>query len=361
MNLPIRKLTIEQFRGFQHLALEGLGRVNLIVGKNNTGKSSVLEAIRILASDAAPAVLFELVRLREEDTGTWNETEDGPVGFPLLSLFHGFPAVFQSLSPILLEIVEGKSPLRLSVGTGYFSEEPRPHGSPRQLPRENGLSWDSILYPCAEIASNEKVRWLPLKRIQTRFLISPVFPCEYISAFTGKETAPLAALWDRVALSSGEQDVIEALRLVDDRIKGVSMIAGGSTGQRTAIVKRENEDRPVPLRSFGDGLNRLFGIVLALVNAKGGMVLIDEFENGMHYTIQTDIWRWIFHLAARLEVQVVATSHSWDTVEAFQRAANETGEEGALIRLTRHGDAIVPAVFNRDELAIATRDQIEVR
>ena len=131
--------------------------------------------------------------------------------------------------------------------------------------------------------------------------------------------------------------------------------------QRTAIVRARNLPRPVPLRSFGDGLNRLFGIVLSLVNAKGGLLLIDEFENGMHHTVQLDAWRAVFELSGRLGIQVFATSHSWDSIEAFQKAASETPEEGVLVRLSRKGEDILSTIFAEDELAVATRDRIEVR
>ena len=139
------------------------------------------------------------------------------------------------------------------------------------------------------------------------------------------------------------------------------MVGAGPSQTRTAIVRAEGLPRPVPLRSFGDGLNRLFGIVLSLVNAKGGLLLIDEFENGMHHTVQTDTWRAIFRLAGQLDVQVIATSHSWDAIEAFQVAAAEAQDEGVLIRLARKGEDVIPTLFREDELAIATREHIEVR
>ena len=77
--------------------------------------------------------------------------------------------------------------------------------------------------------------------------------------------------------------------------------------------------------------------------------------------VQLDVWRAIFRLAKTLDVQVFATSHSWDAIEAFQKAAAETPEQGVLIRLTRKGDNIVSTLFREDELAVATRDGIEVR
>lgn len=115
------------------------------------------------------------------------------------------------------------------------------------------------------------------------------------------------------------------------------------------------------MRSYGDGLNRVFCLALSIINAKDGLLLIDEFENGMHHTVQYDVWRVLFRLAKSLNVQVFATSHSWDAVEAFQKAAAEDPEEGVLIRLSRMGDSVIPTVFTEEELAIATRDRIEVR
>ena len=94
---------------------------------------------------------------------------------------------------------------------------------------------------------------------------------------------------------------------------------------------------------------------------EGGILLIDEFENGLHYSVQLDTWRMIFKLATELDVQVFATSHSWDAVESFQKAADETTEEGVLLRLVRKGEKIFPVAFDEDELEIIARDRIEVR
>ena len=77
--------------------------------------------------------------------------------------------------------------------------------------------------------------------------------------------------------------------------------------------------------------------------------------------MQLDAWNTVFRLALDLDIQVFATSHSWDSIAAFQEAASQTPEDGVLVRLTRRGDNIVPTVFVEDELAVVTRDKIEVR
>ena len=81
----------------------------------------------------------------------------------------------------------------------------------------------------------------------------------------------------------------------------------------------------------------------------------------MHHSVQLDAWRAVFELSRRLDIQVFATSHSWDSIEAFQKAAAETPEAGVLVRLSRKGEDIVSTVFAEAELAVATRDRIEVR
>ncbi len=92
------------------------------------------------------------------------------------------------------------------------------------------------------------------------------------------------------------------------------------------------------------------------------MLLIDEIENGIHYSVQPELWQLIFQLARRLNVQVFATTHSWDCIKGFQRAAEkEKQEEGMLIRLGRRKGEAAVTLFDEEELGIATRQQIEVR
>ena len=100
-----------------------------------------------------------------------------------------------------------------------------------------------------------------------------------------------------------------------------------------AVVKLigELKDRPVPLKSLGDGAVRLFGVALALANSRDGFLLIDEVENGIHYSLQFDFWKMVMKAAHDNNVQVFATTHSWDCVRGFAWAASETEEvEGAL-------------------------------
>jgi hypothetical protein len=377
MKLRIGTIDIERFRAFRGLGIKGLGRVNLVTGRNNTGKSSVLEALRILASDASPSVINNILHYREEDTGELEE-QGRPIDteglFQISTLFNGFPQFSESNEPIVISTNGGQRPMKLTLRTQWVSEEREPDGARKLVLRQQGELFGepegSVPALMVEIGGTTRLWTLDYLRrgsyrprpFRSELGDEPRMACIFVSPYGGERTATLGALWDKIALSDREKDVVEALRIIDPGISAVSMVGGeGPRQPRTAIVRSANVARPVPLRSFGDGLNRLFGIVLSLVNAKDGLLLIDEFENGMHHRVQLDVWRTVFSLAQKLDVQVFATSHSWDSIEAFQKAAAEVPEEGALVRLSRKGEDIIPTLFREDELAVATRDRIEVR
>lgn len=377
MNPGISSLTIKGFRSIRSLELNELGRVNLITGRNNTGKSSILEALRILVSDASPPVLSRILRDREEDVSGIEDSSrpvDTESPAPVGSLFSGFPHISEIREPIDLRANGGKRSFKLTISVELFFEQREPGGSRRLVEQEEELALlETGQIPVLVIDSGAERRKLPLEHLKrylrNRFLLRPDAteeprpPCVFVSPYGGERTANLGTMWDKIALSDQEKEVGQALKVIDADITAVSMVGGGDTTRqvRSAIVRSRAFSRPVPLRSFGDGLNRLFGIVLALVNAKEGFLLIDEFENGMHHTVQLDVWRIIFRLSASLNVQVFATSHSWDAVQSFQKAAAEEPSTGVLLRLSRKGESLIATPFREEELVIATRENIEVR
>jgi len=114
---------------------------------------------------------------------------------------------------------------------------------------------------------------------------------------------------------------------------------------------------------MGDGINRILTIILALVNCEKGYLLIDEFENGLHHTVQEQLWRVIFYLVEKLDIQVFATTHSWDCIEAYENVLNdeEIKTDGKLIRLEHKNDKIRAVAYRKSQLKSATDFGIEVR
>lgn len=366
-------IEIKGFRTLQELALRDLGRVNLVTGMNNTGKSSVLEAIRLLASGGSVAALHDILTNREEVSERSRGEPTTPLepegSFIFSSLFSGFPSLSKATQPIALRANGGLRSFELGLEIGWFSERRSEDGLPQlvELP-DHGLFGADAGIPALKITSPDGQRRIRLQDDFLRFAYRRAtdteqrLRCAYVSPYSGRSTESLGELWDEIALSDRERHVIAALQIIAPEVIDVSFVGDSKRLGRKAMVRSTGFPRPVPLRSFGDGLNRLFAIILSLVNAQDGLLLIDEFENGLHYTIQADAWRLIFRVAAGLNVQVFATTHSGDTIRAFERAASEAkATDARLVRLTRKEDTIIPRVYPQERLAIAVRDEIEVR
>lgn len=369
--MPVKMLSsfeIRGFRAFDHLKLTDLGRVNLFVGKNNVGKSSLLEALWVYANQGSPNVLWSLLVDRNESESLSflriaDRLTDEEVENQLLAvryLFYGRNEKPESQIISLGSTENKKNTLTIeylmSTGRG------RDNSQPNFFPDDN-IENEEI--PALSIkAGNNNPILVRLDRIFTRRsreFLSPEIKSILVPA-SGLSRTEVSRLWDSITLSPLEKDVLDSLRILDSRIERVTLVGSMREGrERLPIVKISDFDQPLPLRSLGEGMNRIFGIALALVNAKGGMLLMDEVESGLHYSIQEKVWDFIFQTAKRLDVQVFATTHSRDCFEAFSRVSTASNEKGALIRLENKKGKIMPVAFDEKELAIAARDQIEVR
>ena len=181
------------------------------------------------------------------------------------------------------------------------------------------------------------------------------------------ENDEIARLWDKVALTADESRALEALRLVyGEKVTGVAVVGdeGGNVrrGARRPIVRIKGHELPVPLRSLGDGVTRIFSTAVALANSQGGFLVIDEAANGIHHSIQRNFWNLVLQTASENNVQVLATPHSWDCVVGFGEALEESGyQTGLLCHLSKSGEGIRATEYSGDDLQAAIRQGIEVR
>jgi ABC-type cobalamin/Fe3+-siderophores transport system ATPase subunit len=371
--LILNSLEIRRFRAFHHLRIEKLGRVNLIVGKNNVGKSCLLEALQLYANRAHPTFIWQILGAHDEDTRSALASPDYDVEevLPMVKyLFHGRRDITGPVEPIEIgpiNSLEEKLLLSIEFYTSKTDEEGRRTFhllQPTLFEEYTPPVENSIPRFFIQLGKNHNVVYPLDLRGSARLLRSGLKEINSVfTAANGLDKRKAAELWDKIALTDLQKEVLAVLRIVAPGLQDISVIGDpNSKRQRFTIVKVTGISDPLPIRSLGDGMQRLLGIALALVNAKDGLLLIDEIENGLHYSTQPDLWRLIFLLARELNVQVFATTHSWDCVTSFQQAAQENEqEEGMLIRLEHKNGNVSTTMFDEQKLAIAAHEQIEVR
>jgi predicted ATPase len=371
----LRSFIVRNFRLFDELRIENLGSVNLIVGKNNSGKSCLLEALHIYASDANPKTLVDMAVARDEH---WLSQVKKQEGQPLPDsenflryLFHGygFPEIGKTgieLGPISPEHD------RIQIVNRAYQLVDNQDGRRLRVPVDQGSLFDDIvnLQLALEIKKADKSEYLlPLSvdptsgvdyRRQMIFRVrEPRFSVQTVPTGSVNENL-LAQLWDNVNLTDLQDEVVACLRLIDASIKDVAFVGEGRS--RIAIIRKQGSQERLPLKNMGDGILRLFHIILAVVNVKDGLLLIDEFENGLYWGVQPQLWKTLFRISEKLNVQVFATTHSKDCVSAFRDAWAVNEDRGSFHRidsLPNKGIKCVP--YTHENLADAIDMYVEVR
>lgn len=379
----LNSLEIINFRNLRDLRLTSLKRINLFTGKNNTGKSTILDALFLYAMNVDVNYIYQLLDERGENyRGADNKSTVDLNIKALSSLFTNRIIGFDKSNTLCIGAMEstlfGETisnekfvSLRLvryydeiSDGISQFGEVSG--GSRRRIIIENEK--DSLNFDFEyglELRSGSSSYILPLNRDRPyRILgrsVGTQDTCEYIHTRNiDKETN--SKLWDNITLSEKENYVIDALKIIEPNVERIAFI-DENRKERTAIIKIKGNNNVLPLKSMGDGINRILTIILGLVNSENGYLLIDEFENGLHYSVQEKLWEIIFALSHRLNVQIFATTHSEDCISSFQSILNFDNNytDGKLIRLDLKSGEVSQVEFDSNDLKIATQQNIETR
>ncbi|HTX37114.1 MAG TPA: ATP-binding protein [Bryobacteraceae bacterium] len=363
----VESLRIAGFKLFRDITLPRLGRLNLFVGENNTGKSCLLEAVSLYAGRTPIMDVLQTAasrsteRLRPWDSGALTE-EGTSITHPVFDLFHRVGSEF------VREIVIGKvgdpSPFRveLQLRQRVTNED----GFLRYVPVTTGtLMPEGIETLLMVYRGDRQVGLITRRRLELHDRIvddeklsnDDALSVAFLPA-KGFSDEKAATLWDALVQGPGQELVLDWLRIVDPRIQDLTYIGAGS---RLALLKFEGQGR-VPLRSMGDGLTKLFHMALAVASASRGILLIDEFENGLHWRVQEELWHTLAKAARDFNVQVFCATHSRDCIEGFTAAVKEVGPGGAAIyRLERKGDDVFATDLPLINVDAAMREHAEVR
>ncbi len=347
---------IKNFRAFRDLTVEKLARVNLFVGTNNTGKTSLLDAVELLAGGGEPYFLYRVARRIDDRL---NDAVDARQLFHgrSLAVGNGFSIDGQSGRCVVVEI----EPIHDPSGDGG-----------RSMGEFSGPLFDD------DRASIAATRYLEIRGpgpgapFTWEFLPSGMLP--YRRSVSGKSTkepifhlgtAPMEVsqasdLWGRVVLTPQEEWVTEMLRVIEPNIERIAF--GAEDARGTFFIKMTGQTERVPMGSMGDGIRRLLGLALHLARCAKGTFLMDEIDTGLHYSVMVNMWRMVIDAAHRLDIQIFATTHSIDCIHALAKLyeqSPETANDVLLHRIDR--GAPTAMTYTVEQLRIAAEHHMEVR
>lgn len=361
----LRDIAIQNYRLFKDFQIDGLAQVNLIVGMNNSGKTSLLEAIYLLVNQNDPGRLTEILENRGEMTvERFAAKTTQPIDYQILQLFHG-----RQVLPNKVIRIGSQRDRQLNLQISLRSSERSSQIAQQKMPLmddttdseapilelvfDYGKDTTALKIPVRDdgAVGYKALRWLSRETHQHQFLTTNNLGYD-----------DLAGLWDTVQLTPEEDRVIEALQTLDPAVERIGF-ASRHMSNNVIRLKLRSQPEPIPLGSMGDGMRRILTLAITEIVAEGGVLLVDEIDTGLYYRAQTNLWRLLIQTAQRLNVQIFATTHSLDCVQAFQAAlSEETNEEvGKLFRLSVRSDSIQPVAYTARDLEIAIQQEIEVR
>ena len=375
----LTSIRLEKYRGFDQYRVRALARVNLLVGKNNCGKTSVLEAVQLLASGGDPSVLAGIARQRGEMVFVGEEREPYRRNMhPVVShFFHGHDfaagAYFavradDGLGEVTVRVVDAasvdatssdKQPLLFDeepdLGSGLAIRFEGPgHPAGNRLPpfpvTDEGVISQNVLRRYGRVPRADRDEGASVQFITPDSL----------------QPSSMSEMWDRVLQEGRESEVIGPMSILEPDLVGIYFLSGASGyqygGRAGILAALKGAQRRVPLGSYGDGMRRLFALSLSLIAAQGGVLLVDEIDTGLHYSVMGDMWRLTIEAASQANVQVFATTHSLDCVQGLAWLCENHPELKGEVSLQKIDCSLEEAVaLDAERVVVAVNQGMEAR
>jgi AAA15 family ATPase/GTPase len=327
-------LTIKNFRGFRDLKIEPLARVNLIAGKNDVGKTGVLEALYLLFANADQFFRFPSA-FRSSQERISGEPDDQERKDNFASFWRWLPHRNDSIGQI--QIIAGANEVQLKK---EYTQPPIYDLNFQYKKNDSEYVSRTVI---SHAGQGTPAGLLPLKVCSTRH----------------PQPAEDAELFNSLVLKKKKQKLMEALKKVEPRLEDLQYLKVGS---EPLVYVDLGLKELIPLTQLGQGVTRLFRFFSEMLVEEAKIVLIDEIENGVHHSVLSDVWKGIAAVALEEKLQVFATTHSWECIEAAHKVfASRDPNEFRLHRLEQIKGEIKAVTYDEESIDAALRFEMEVR
>ena len=349
----LKRLQIRNFRGFNALKIDQLSGINLIAGKNNSGKTSLLEAISLLvgAGDARLARNVNIIRGLELDSRV-SPAMIGPL----------WKQLFSDLDMERAIEIEGEHTSHGQLALKITSERQATPETALDLMEEtsaldhfseHALAFQYIDPSGKRVESQIRVKGqeFEINQPPTNASLGVII----LLSRTRNIRRDATRLGQLRRKKQGSL-LLKALQIVEPRLQNIEE---NSSSGIPMIWGDIGLSELVPLSAMGEGMTQIARLVLAIASVPDGVVLVDEVENGIHHSVLPDVWRAIDEAAKQFRTQIFATTHSFECVEAAHQAL---GPDDFLLHRLEVSDVENRCVtYEPDSIDAAIRHNLEVR
>ena len=349
----VQSMRIRRYRVFEDIEIAGLSRINLVTGRNNSGKTSLLEAMFLLSCAGDPNALFISNTIRAAESATQVRMLPEAYWKPL----------FLSLDTERAIEIEARHSVHGPLSLRLFLEKPDvielPLDKSGQVPVQGAIG-DSDFVLQYKVGAGEpvagRIRVAGEKfRIEKPDIAVPFLTRSLPTQLTSMEE--IAHLLGRLRKWKRGHLLLDALRIVEPRLQGIE---DNSSSGAPMIWGDIGLPELVPLSMMGEGMVRIARLVLGISSVPGGVLLADEIETGLHHSVLPDVWRIVDAAARQFDTQVIATTHSIECMRAAGAALIGNGGL-SLHRLEASESGNRCVTYNEDDIEAAIDYNFEVR
>lgn len=360
-----KSFRIENFRCFEDLKLDQLKRINLIAGKNNVGKTAVLEALFVHSGAFNPDLAVRLNGFRGVSKVQISIAKTAIMPWhPLFNKFDAsnvitFTSVDEYGEPVSMKLKEVSEIEELKQAALAIQPEVLGNGSIAISATTETIRALRLEY---ERTGQRRVAHAIMDNQGLHIEVVPPAPFQTVFLFSRGRVSSVeeADRFTKLVSSGKKQLLLDGLSILEPRLKNIELLT--FTGE-TTIHGDIGMGRPVPILFMGDGLMRLASVILAIAESPDGIVLIDEIENGLHFSVLKEVWRAINLVAGEFNTQVFATTHSFECVRAAHEAFTESAQyDFKYLRLDRTKAGNIRVVdYDEETMQTAIESGFEVR
>ncbi|MFH1075375.1 MAG: ATP-binding protein [Pseudomonadota bacterium] len=357
----ITKLTIEGFKGFEHIEVLKLSRVSLLGGRNNVGKTSIMEALFMFLDRLNPQMILRQFAWRGVGSIVLDpESMYAPVFFDYdLKKKISIVAVVNG-DEESMTIEFNPKYVQASIPAGIMKPGTKPTQIRTDQKPETSYSLD-IIYDNKEMRNQIAHLLIGVDGVGIHIDQAKIetHQAVFLGALAPINPSEDARKFGQLDILGKQEKIVQFLRIIEPNLKSLSSVA---MGDNSLIHGDIGLSRKIPVAYMGGGISRLLSIILAIATSKNGIVFIDEFENGIHYTAMPKIWEAVAKAAREYECQVIGTTHSYECLEAaYNGISGDLRNDFSYIRIDRTNNKTIAKCFDYELLRIAIETNMEVR
>lgn len=337
---------IDNFRGIKTAQIDDFRRINVFFGKNNCGKSTLLEALFLICGQSNPLLPITVNgfrgygRLLEDDLG-W--------------VFHNM-----NINQPVHIATDGDTPRHMDITAFRKTNATIDLSNPETL-KDNApvyfgyaIDFDGGLHSEVVLEKGNLVN--------TKINTSPDYT-ESVSAIYATPRVPMidqfVDILKVMITNKSTEFLVRVLRKIEPSLQSVNLV--GDT-----VMIDLGGDKLLPIQMMGDGVLRMLSIVLNMYKCSNGVLIIDELDNGLHYSVMHSLWNALFAAADVCNVQLFVSTHNIDSLRALVGTIGaqdmQYKEMLSAYKLVRTGDDTIQGLrYDADALHYMINQEIEIR